>query len=85
MMRRCRYKGWRREFFPPKPNDYFCSWDCHQAHFDDNDYQGYRRSSDQSYDRGYNDAWQSQRPADLTIPRGIWESTLLLCHPDKYA
>jgi hypothetical protein len=83
-MRRCRYRLCGKWFDPPKPNYYFCSWNCRQAHVAEHDYRGHRRSSDSSYDRGYTDAWRSQRSAGLYIPPGIWKGLLLFSHPDKW-
>jgi hypothetical protein len=83
-MRRCRYRLCRREFLPPKPNYYFCSWDCHQAYFAANDYRGYKRRSDESYDRGYQDAWRARPPGEVNIPGGVWKGLMLFSHPDKW-
>jgi hypothetical protein len=82
-MRWCRYWKCRQEFSPPKPNYYFCSWQCHQAHYAENDYRGYRRSSDQSYDRGYWDGIRSG-PMNSTIPPHIWKALAVLVHPDRW-
>jgi hypothetical protein len=51
-----------RMFLPPKPSHYFCCWDHHELHYAQHDYRGYKRSSDEHYDRGYNDAWRQAKP-----------------------
>jgi hypothetical protein len=84
-MRRCRYRLCRQEFWPPKPNYYFCSWECHQAYYAEpgHDYRGYQRSHDQSYERGFWDGARA-RPPDLEIPIHIWKAAMVLVHPDKW-
>jgi hypothetical protein len=83
-MRRCRYRSCRREFFPPKPNYYFCSWSCHQAHFAGNDYRGYRRRSDESYDRGFWDGTRARPSAEIVLPAHLWKAFAVLIHPDRW-
>jgi hypothetical protein len=80
-MRRCRNQSCGKFFNPPKPNYWWCSWECRQEHRATNDYRGYQRSRDQSYDRGYNDASRAR----VTIPKPIWKGLILFTHPDKYA
>jgi hypothetical protein len=72
-------------FMPPKPSHWFCCWDHHELHYAQNDYRGYRRSSDERYDRGFWDGTRARPSATIEIPKGIWKGMLLLCHPDKYA
>jgi hypothetical protein len=78
-MRRCRYHSCRKLFEPAKHFYYYCSWDCRVADVG----ADYQRHRDQSYDRGYHDAWQAKTPGS-EIPHGIWRGMILLCHPDKY-
>jgi hypothetical protein len=71
---------------PLKPSYWFCCWGHRQLHYAQHDYRGSQRRTDQSYDRGYTDAWrQATPPAELTIPTSIWRGMIFLCHPDKYA
>jgi hypothetical protein len=83
-MRRCRYRPCRAEFYPRKANYYFCSWECHQAHYASNNYRGYRQGSNQSYDRGYSDVWRARTATTQTIPPHIWKALAVLVHPDKW-
>jgi hypothetical protein len=83
-MRRCRYRKCGELFAPPKPNRWFCCWEHHQAHYAQNDYRGYRRRSDESYDRGFWDGTRAKPPSGPKMPKGIFKAILLLCHPDKY-
>jgi hypothetical protein len=84
-MRTCRYRNCGQPFWPAKAHYYFCSWACHQAHYADtgNDYRGYERSRNESYDRGFWDGARA-RPPEVEIPPGIWRGLLLFCHPDKW-
>jgi hypothetical protein len=84
-MRRCRYRPCGKMFMPPKPSHWFCCWDHHELHYAQNDYRGYRPSSDERYDRGFWDGTRARPSATIEIPKGIWKGMLLLCHPDKYA
>jgi hypothetical protein len=74
-----------RMFLPPKPSHYFCCWDHHELHYAQHDYRGDKRSADERYDRGYNDAWRQAKPsAEIQIPRGVWKGLMLFSHPDKW-
>jgi hypothetical protein len=83
-MRRCRYRACRREFWPPKPNYWFCSWEHHQLHHAANDSRGYSRQHDQSYDRGFWDGARAKPSEPSEMPVGIWKGLLLFSHPDKW-
>jgi hypothetical protein len=85
-MRRCRYHKCRKSFYPEKDFYCYCSWGCRVAdvgpHYE-RDYRGRQRSYEQSYDRGYHDAWWAPPPGP-EIPHGIWKGLMLFCHPDKW-
>lgn len=84
-MCRCRYRQCGQEFWPRKLNYYFCSWECHQAHYADvgHDYRSYQRERNQSYDRGFWDGARA-RPPEPEIPQCIWKGLVLFCHPDRW-
>ena len=82
-MRQCRYRACRRAFVPAKPHYWFCCFEHRQLHGAENDYRGYRRSGDQSYDRGWNDAYRSKPPGQPAMPPGIWKVLAVLVHPDR--
>src|SRR5262245_28652226 len=85
-MRTCRYRLCRQPFLPPKPNHYFCSWDCHEKHYAEpgHDYRGYQRGREQSYEHGFWDGVQAGPRPTVTIPPGIWKGLVALSHPDKW-
>jgi hypothetical protein len=83
-MRRCRYRPCGEIFTPLKPNYYFCCWEHRQAHYESNDYRGYQRSSDQSYDRGYWDGTRGKPSAGPAMPPHIWKALAVLVHPDRW-
>jgi hypothetical protein len=93
-MRQCRYRLCGQPFWPVKPQYYFCSWDCHQAHHREpgHDYRGTQRSRETSYDLGFRAGY------DLGYLRGLdeaqhhsalspelWRQMISLTHPDRYA
>jgi hypothetical protein len=86
-MRRCRYWRCRKSFFPEKHFYFYCSWDCRVADVGADygrDNRGYQRSSDERYDRGWNDAWRSKPPPTETMPPHIWRALAVLVHPDRW-
>ena len=82
-MRRCRYRLCGQPFRPPKPNYWFCCWAHCVAHYRDHDSRGYQHSREQSYDRGWNNAWWSGPPPTTMMPPHIWRALAVLVHPDR--
>jgi hypothetical protein len=85
-MRRCRYQKCRQPFTPKKDFSFYCGWEHRGAdvgaHGEKCRYD--RQGRSRSDDYGYWDGTRARPSADPEIPKGIWKSLMLFCHPDKY-
>jgi hypothetical protein len=74
-MRRCRNRHCGREFWPPKPNYYFCCWSCYEVYWAEGGHEH----------RRYWDGFRSRsQPKPELIPPHIWKALAVLVHPDRW-